>query len=49
MMWQDPAVCHFMHLAVLYAVLRPLSLSLQLCDFPGCEVYQYQSRQYFLK
>lgn len=35
-----------MHLAVLYAVLHPLCLSLELPGFTGCEMYQYQSRQY---
>lgn len=32
-----------MHLAVLCAILCPLSFSLEL---PGCEMYPYQSRQY---
>lgn len=32
---------------MLYAILHPHSFSLELPDFPGCEMYQHLSKQYF--
>lgn len=36
-----------MQFPVLYALLHPLSLSLELPDFPGCEMHEHLSKQYF--
>lgn len=36
-----------MQFPVLRAILHPFSLSLELPDFPDCEMYQHLSKQYF--